>query len=375
MTPAARPQAFRAAAFALIGAFAVTSCGSEQQSTAAVADTPAAPDAHLSQAEAPVAMASETRAFRDWFAVCDNGNDCTAFGPALADGTGWVRVRMPAGGEARPEVHAGFWPNDGEFGQSPVRVVVDGRPLKSGPLQAGDQDVTLSDPVSAVAALVAGRSMALIQGVEAQRMNLTGATAALLWIDERQGRLDTVTALVRKGDKPASAARPVPDLPVVAAAAAASQANLPTQPTPSALVARPEVASCRAAWNPTSFEEGLTRARLDDRTELWGVACGSGAYNFMTRYFLTGPNGADPRPLELRATNGETREELVNSEYDPATRTLSQFSKGRGIGDCGTASTWTWTGRAFVLSEETMMRECWGAGADRWPTTWRTRSR
>ena len=325
----------------------------------------------------PAAMPSETKTFRDWFAVCDNGNDCMAFGPAAQEGaTGWVRVHMPPGPDARPDVMAGFWPGSGEFGQAAVKVSIDGRTLPVERWRPGDQDVALSDPAAAVAALVVGRSMTLGAAGETQAMNLNGAAAALLWIDERQGRLDTVTALVSKGARPATAVPPAPPLPRVSAGAAVTQANLEIAPSMSAgLAARADVAACREAWNPVSFEEGLSRARLDERTELWGVACGSGAYNFTTRYFLTGPNGSAPRPLVLRGAAGEADEELVNSEYDPTTRTLSQFSKGRGIGDCGTASTWTWTGRAFVLSEETVMRECWGAGADRWPTTWRSRAR
>ena len=354
---------------------ALASCGPEAGQAKGESGESGAPGA--ASAAPSVAMASETRTFRDWFAVCDNGNDCMAFGPAAGEGaTGWVRVHMPPGPDGRPDVMAGFWPGGGEFGQGAVTVAVDGRNLPVVPWQADDQDVVLAEPAAAVAALVAGRSMTLGAGGETQAMNLNGATAALLWIDERQGRLNTVTALVRKGDGPASAVPQPPALPLVVAAPAVSQANLPTDPSVAAgLAGRSDVAGCKDAWNPVSFEEGLTRARLDDRTELWGVACGAGAYNFMTRYFLTGPNGADPRPLELRGGSGEAQEELVNSGYDPATRTLSQFAKARGIGDCGVAATWTWTGRAFVLTEESVMGECWGVGTDRWPMTWRSRAR
>ena len=362
----------------LTGVMALAACGPEagKAKTADDAGATAQPEAPAAQAAAqPAAMASETKTFRDWFAVCDNGNDCMAFGPAAENGTGWVRVHMPPGPDARPDVMAGFWPDDGEFGKSPVRVQIDGRSFATAPFQDGDQDAVLSDPAAAVAALVAGRSMTLGLGSETQAMNLNGATAALLWIDERQGRLDTVTALVRRGAKPATAVPPAPRLPLVAPAPEMPRDQIgEIGPTlPATIEAMAEAKACRA---DTAHFEGIQKevqsARLDASTELWGMPCYVGAYNTGTRYFLTGPGGARPRVLSFRGT-GEAEDILTNAEYSPHTRTIGQFAKGRGLGDCGVASTWTWTGRAFVLSEESVMGECWGANADRWPTTWRSR--
>lgn len=362
----------------LTGVMALAACGPEagKAKTAEDAGTTAQPGDPATQAAAqPEAMASETKTFRDWFAVCDNGNDCMAFGPAAENGTGWVRVHMPPGPDARPDVMAGFWPDDGEFGKSPVRVQIDGRSFATAPFQDGDQDAVLSDPAAAVTALVAGRSMTLGLGSETQAMNLNGATAALLWIDERQGRLDTVTALVRKGARPATAVPLAPRLPLVAPAPEMPRDQIgEIGPTlPASIEAMAEAKACRA---DTAHFEGIQKevqsARLDASTELWGMPCYVGAYNTGTRYFLTGPGGVRPRVLSFRGT-GEAEDILTNAEYSPHTRTIGQFAKGRGLGDCGVASTWTWTGRAFVLSEESVMGECWGANADRWPTTWRSR--
>ena len=63
----------------------------------------------------------------------------------------------------------------------------------------------------------------------------------------------------------------------------------------------------------------------------------------------------------------------INGQYDPKTRTLSAFAKGRGIGDCGTLQTWAWTGDRFALTEERSMGECAGVPSDMWPVAWRTR--
>lgn len=361
-------------AAAVLGlATALAAC---QPDTVQEASQQATPDDQATVGKAVTVIASETRTFRDWFAVCDNGNDCMAFGPAAEGGTGWVRVHLPAGPDARPDVMAGFWPGSGAFGKTPIRVAIDGRSLATAPWQAEDQDIVLSDPTAAVGALVAGRAMTLSLGSETQAMNLNGASAALLWIDERQGRLDTVTALVRKGAGPASTVPAAPILPQIKAAPAVSQAGFGDrgQTLPATIEAMTEAKECLAdtGFSPVIQRE-VQSARLDAATELWAMPCFIGAYNLGTRWFLTGTDGADPRVVSFQGT-GEAETTLTNAEYSPTTRTLSQFAKGRGLGDCGVATTWTWTGRAFVLTDESVMGECWGANADRWPSTWRSRS-
>jgi len=144
------------------------------------------------------------------------------------------------------------------------------------------------------------------------------------------------------------------------------------QTLPAPLEAIAAVKACRAETGDSGMSDEVMSARLDANTELWAVPCFAGAYNIGHAWYLTGPGGRDPRAASLVSASGETGAGTINGGYDPETRTLSAFSKGRGIGDCGTASTWTWTGRAFVLTEETEMTECWGVPADLWPKTWRS---
>lgn len=342
------------------------------------ADGPPTTSAAAPPAGPPVAP--EQRTFRSWLASCDNGGDCVAFaGPADGTGAGWLRVALAAGPEARPTLMAGFWP--GDDGAGVLSLVIDGRswPLGAAP----DQDAHVGQVAEAVAAeviaaLPTSRSLRLTRGGEQVALSPAGAAAALLWIDEKQGRLDTPTALARRGDRPAAAVPAPPALPLVTPAPAADGPALAAV-LPASLAQRPDVRECgeNLRWNPTLSRE-VTRDRLDAATELWGVPCDAGAYNLMSRHFLTGPDGRDPRPLDVRGEGwgdggGEPLPMLVNAAYDPATRTLSQFAKARGLGDCGAHQSWLWTGRAFVLSREAVMGECWGVPADLWPTRWRTR--
>ncbi|HAJ04565.1 MAG TPA: hypothetical protein DCL55_15270, partial [Brevundimonas sp.] len=189
----------------------------------------------------------------------------------------------------------------------------------------------------------------------------------------RQGRLGTVTALIRKGDAPASSVPAAPTLPVVAAAPAVAQTGLTATQLPDAVEDLDPVRTCRTDtdFNP-DFQYDIQQYRLAADTVLWGVPCFMGAYNTGYLYVLTDNAGASPRIVSL-PTTGEAMETPINPEYDPATRRLEAFGKGRGLGDCGTVHQWIWTGRAFVLEHERRMEACMGVTADLWPVTWNTR--
>lgn len=325
------------------------------------------------------------RTFRDWLTGCDNGNDCVAFAGPVDGDPGWLRIAMAAGPEATPAVHVSLWEVDGAAdAASPLRLRVDAREfvIDPDPEMGADGVGRASGPAAAdmVRAIAGARSLTVTRGSKSLTLSPAGAAASLLWIDERQGRVDTVTALRRRGERPASTVPAAPRLPVVAAAPAADQAGMPGADggaaLPAAFAALPAVRECRdnLNWNPDLFE-AVSRDRLDAHTELWGVPCDAGAYNMMVRYWITGPGGSAPRAIALQGVSGDPDYVLTNPEYDPETRTLRQFAKGRGIGDCGTFQKWTWTGRSFVLSEEIGMGECWGVPLDLWPTRWRTRDR
>lgn len=338
------------------------------------ARTPSAAEAGVDAVAQTANLASTSRQFRNWTALCDAANHCTAYTPA-PDNMGFILVRLAAGPEARADLMiAGF--NLEGIGQ-PLSARIDGQTLQgvSQRLEPMDNEVfTLRNPgVSALKALGQGRSLDLIQGGQSVRFSLSGLAAAFLWIDERQGRLDTTTALIRRGSKPASSVPPAPNLTAPVPAPAISQDKLPPARLGTALAALPAVRACQAEGGehtPMSVEV----ARLSQDRLLWSVPCGSGAYNFSAAYFVTAPDGSAPRQLRFQTSDGAD-ETLVNASYDPATRTMSAFNKGRGIGDCGSNGEWVWTGHDFALTAESHMGECFGLPWDLWPMTWRTSNR
>lgn len=335
------------------------------------------------------AVQPETREFRDWRAVCDNGNRCVAY--AGSDIGAWMMVRRDAGPGVAPVILAGHGPAYGGEGPSDAALTLDGQAVQMRQTPDG-----LAVPAAAVMAtltrLAAARQVRLSVMDEGPEIPAGGATAALVWIDERQGRLNTVDAMIRRGPRPAASARAAQVLPVIEAAPAVAQgglgaANGPLQgddtaadiALPAAIEALATVKECRASTSDNTYvQKAVMAARLGPQTELWGVPCSAGAYNVSYALFLTGPGGANPRPAAFPTWRPHGLTEgnddwLTNPVFDPATRTISHFPRGRGIGDCGVIQTWTWTGRAFALKEEKSMGDCWGMGADLWPTTWRSR--
>lgn len=378
----------------LAAAALLAACGDKAPSDTAGAE-PAASPASASQAataaqaaQAAPASRPEIREFRDWRAVCDNGNACVAW--TGSNEGGWLRIGMEAGPDARPTVVAseGF---EGADGPSMVKLKIDGRdyPWRGGPQDAANADAGEVRARNILAALAGARSVSLVLGDRTVELPAAGASAALLWIDERQGRLGTTTALLRKGDRPASAVPAAPALPVVRPAPPVAQTGFaaanPMADDPPADLRVPAtiegleaVKACRAE-NNEYLDKAVLAARLDASTVLWGIACGSGAYNATYVLYLAKPDGSGVRPAELptwrpKGAADEGDLWLVNPVYDPQAQTLTVFPRGRGLGDCGTIQTWTWTGRGgFALSEERTMVDCQGMGSDRWPTTWRTR--
>ncbi|MFN3536941.1 MAG: DUF1176 domain-containing protein [Brevundimonas sp.] len=307
------------------------------------------------------AFTPEARAFRDWRAVCDNLGRCSAYSAEGMNG-GWVIVMRDAGADADVEVRAGFPIWEEEEAAAP-QIALDGRSV----------DLGVEDGLALARALSQGQTLTLSEQDRTAALSLSGAAAALLWIDDKQGRIGTPTAFMRPGDRdagtipgPATASR-------VIRAAAASQAGLPDQDVrlPAALERLPEVQGCAAEG-----VEGTTPmhsvARLGEGTYLWGVECFRGAYNLGQRFWITGEDGANPRPVDFPSATGEPARELVNAAFDPASATLDAFFRGRGLSDCGTIQNWVWSGERFVLTLEMSMDECAGMTPDLWPALYRS---
>lgn len=312
---------------------------------------------------------AELQVYRDWIVGCDNGRACHAVAlmpEGMPEDAVTMSVRRAPDANAAPEI--AFDLDDG----AGVALAADGRPLGVRLLSDGyGGKVAPADAPKVIAAL---RSAALLEltgadGRPGGRISLAGASAALLYMDDRQGRVGTITALARRGDRPAGAVPAPPPLPIVRA--------VRNSGTPVALraadlraIRRQQQCTIDKVGGPDSHEI----VALDARRSLLLLACGAGAYNVTTLPLLverrSGRVRAVPAPFDFDMGYEEGGKPfLINGGWDKDKGLLTAFSKGRGLGDCGVGTSFAWDGSRFRLVEQIEMGEC--RGSIDYITTWR----
>ena len=338
------------------------------------------------------AAAQATTTIGDWFASCDNLRACSAYGFSSSQDP--VFLRFERGGEAGAEPRWSIgWSLDDPPAGTKVKLSFDdpalaGLPGEPVTIEPDKSPIVFTVPPGDDAAFLASLRKAQVLRLERVRppgakgddpsgdkveVSLKGAVAILIWLDDRQKRLETVTAMIRRGAKPASAVPDVPSEPVLKAAAPVPPGRLPTQ-QPAAIARALKAADCETNLSDEMAKPSIDR--LSPSAVLWGATCIAGAYNHMVYYFVVEQDKVRPALFETpsgSSGNGGAPNELANADFDPKTMTMSAFDKGRGVGDCGTSGRWVWDGRAFRLLEFSDMPECKGIESDAWPVVFRAR--
>jgi hypothetical protein len=249
---------------------------------------------------------------------------------------------------------------------------IDGRKIAS--VVARGEETGLRGPSATALALAMARGAAMEVRADDRviaRPSLHGSAAVMRYMDAKQGRAGTVTALVAKGPIGRSAVRSAPAAPVV------RRVPVPGGPSPAALwrdelAALGKVTGCAAEM--ASAYAGPELHRLSKSETLILTPCGSGAYNFLTVAAIATGN---PGRREFRLASFDLKPSwsddmkapvLVNAAWNGATSRLDHFAKGRGLGDCGDAQSYVWDGKGFRLVEASAMEEC--RGSWHWITTW-----
>ncbi|QHM71984.1 DUF1176 domain-containing protein [Mixta intestinalis] len=206
-------------------------------------------------------------------------------------------------------------------------------------------------------------------------ISLHGLKAALLLMDDIQGRVGTLSAWIKRGNRKVWEVPPEPALPLLR--------RFDRSPAP---LTREETSGLIdfGTWRVNADECSLDPMRrevrvapLTDSRALLLVSCEMGAYNVIDLAFeVTRSQPWVARGLTLTLPfvppqRTEKNMEIINAEYDAATGQLYTFAKGRGLGDCGNASRWQFNGQEFVLAEYAEESTCdaWH-GSDDWPTLW-----
>jgi len=305
----------------------------------------------------------ELKTFKDWTVGCDNGRACQGVGQYSAENMDLISVSIARGAGATDAPKIWFRLQDSPA----IDLAADGRRL--GVSFVNDEENQTVAAGSAARVIDAFRTAGKIELVGAGgkiigQLSSLGASAAMLYMDEQQRRIDTVTALVRKGAKPASAVPPPPALPAVRRAPASG----PPRKLTTAQIR--QIQQANADCTDDDVSDKVEYARIDAHTTLAIVnaVCASGAYNYYGIPLLIRDNSK----REVARFEGRKADDLLmNLSWKSKERLLDSYFKGRGIGDCGGGSDWAWDGTRFRLVRSRMMDEC--LGATEWITTFRAR--
>jgi hypothetical protein len=342
------------------------------------------------------ACASADKEFRDWWAACDNLRNCSAYGfDTQLTGGGYIRVERGGAPTAQPRIaivaHASEGvtfklsfddpalhglPADAQTGEeidaSDMRRVV----------FAGERTAALIDSLRKAKEIVITRvdPPGRKSDTPVSKISLSGAAAALFWIDEQQKRLGTATALIGRGDKPDSSVPPQPTPPLVVAAKGLQGVAADKTPPQRdrAAMKKKAVQQC-GEGDEGELEDAIA---LSADTFLYPIRCpgSSGAYNHSYTFLIAKagqPQAARVAKFRWPARIGNKRQDagsedfLTNADFSNADMTMRSFSKGRGIGDCGEEESWIFDGKVFRLAEVKSMPHCQGVPADDWPTVYR----
>jgi hypothetical protein len=346
----------------------------------------------------PVHAQSVPKDYRDWSVSCSNINTCTTVSisglnemgvsgrprgiPANTE-MGWLWLEIEAGATAKPKViYSGDTFADGALpGDGSLRILgKDGRLIAGGQfiLTATDGrigQVRAADVDRFIARAKAGTAVVYSSGPRStvhSFASLSGFVAALRAIEVVQGRTGTAGAWVDVGKLGRERIPPPPATPRIDAIAFTKLIGRTAIPKP---VLERRKAECDDSERFDPGGQGIEAFNLGKGRMLWSVPCGAGAYNVWSKFYLQqDAKNLVPYPFPGPERDGkdEDAHSLVNASIDPETGQISAFAKGRGIGDCGTAATYTWDGTRFVLTTLIEMTACGGLVPEYWPQRTKT---
>jgi len=314
---------------------------------------------------------TETRTFEDWIVACDNGGQCSMASLSPED-AGFYPVNLAVTRDAGPDGAISVALQANQEGITPASIAVDGQSVGGAfpAMRDGTTSLTGNAAAAIAYALVNGHSLTIRDpgGAPIASLSLAGASAALRFIDAAQGRADTVTAIVAKGNEPASGVPAAPVLPVIVAAPVAT-GNAQVDATMAADLKR------RAQCDDLLIRDLAPEAYpLGGGATLVLLPCSAGAYNLSSAVFVIQDGKAAPAKVDAPTgftENGVIADipEVVNGSV--ADGVLTSYAKGRGLGDCGVQQDFVWDGTMLRLAQQAEMGEC--RGNPNLLTTWRTR--
>ncbi|WP_331089087.1 DUF1176 domain-containing protein [Phenylobacterium sp.] len=337
--------------------------------------------AAVAQQPAPQPARPVYREIKDFVVACDNLRTCRVRWAPEADGgfEAYFDVARDGGPRGRLRVSLGGATQEGA--RPDVRsLTLDGIPFGRNLRWRYDAetDAMVAEGAEALGylrTLSDGDVLTFSDGKQQQAVTLTGFKAALLAVDEAQGRLGTAGAFVRKGAAPDTTV-PAPPAPPVLVARRAD----PSLTVPAGFAARVRKAQAAVL---TKEDCATDERRPDDAAHPLGrgevvvfLGCLMGAYQGYS-LVVRAPRDAPEkgRVVILPAAVGDQPNQGFHTEvdWDPEHATIHEAAKGRGLADCGSSTSWVFDGTTFRLAEANRLNRCSGGPPGDWPTVYRSK--
>lgn len=323
------------------------------------------------------------KTFYDWQVTCNNLNDCVARN--VGDHQGLVMsIERDAGNDDRPLLRIQYGSrSSGErhSAQLSRNLLIDQQrlqpDLKHWRENGQRLQTTHTVAINEFLAQVIDAREIQLTGIPEAHISLHGLKSALLMIDERQGRVNGMSAWIKRGKRSASDIPPEPRIPLI---------ELPSSSLPDLTHEETRALIDFGTWqiNTRGCSLDLNRreirvAPLNSEKAILIVSCEMGAYNMIDLAFevsRAAPYIAQRITLTLPFSppDGNRQLELINSSYDLQRRELRTLSRDRDSGDCGYLSRWRFNGERFLLTEYAKEPVCDGWNqSENWPVLWVTK--
>jgi len=329
------------------------------------------------------ALDQKVKFFNNWVVACNNQGECaldslppqpvkaqtqtaTETEDSQDEQVGfYLEVSRKAAADSPVMLKIEDWSDEeGDFAEDePMSLTIDKQSFKLGKLKAKQvEEASFSIPTDKVTeilmALQTGSQLELKVGEASLPVSLQGFKEALQYIDEQQQRLDTSTALVKKGDKPFTATPPQ----VATITPVKTDETLSDEQVSKLQDKAHELPLVKECLAKADKENALPDAilPLDNDHQLFVFNCESDQYN-QKSLVLIAPKDK-PEQAELAQFDQGVDKGLITGEtvYDGSMGLLTSYYRKSDLGDCGNTAQWAWTGKNFILTSYDTMPECHG---------------
>lgn len=321
--------------------------------------------------------------YKRWLIACDNGLRCEAKGMTDRHRDPHLSILRDAGPEG--SIHITIV---APFRFQPSDLYMDGVALELGdaakiePFNSRTQ-VTITEPVAAQAFIQRVRNGHYLEFHNRRnRIPLAGLTAVLLRMDERQQRLGTQTALIRKGQALASSVPAPPTLPRIEKGKPAPSLSREEEEalldTVQAFHADPLDGSCYGAMHLMTPVKAQAWP-IDEHHALVAVPCTlTNIQQLQSFLYIVDRRQGGPIELFQPSVHMDSRPNpltirvLSEPDFDPSSGRLFMSRKILSDAVCGHAGEWQWQNGTFVLARFMFQSRCGGSTPGDWPLVYRS---